>query len=97
MNWGVMLIESKALRIIIKGVFLGCIALALFILFMIGNFLFKIYILDYRFDDGELHPPIETSINNDQLNSINGCFSKKGHKNTMSLEIHFQAHFLCAF
>ncbi|SDN28799.1 hypothetical protein SAMN05518871_104174 [Psychrobacillus sp. OK028] len=66
MNWGVMLIESKALRIIIKGAFWGCIALALFILFMIGNFLFKIYILDYRFDDGELHPPFETSINNEQ-------------------------------
>ncbi|MEH7379997.1 hypothetical protein V7138_05900 [Bacillus sp. JJ1533] len=62
MSWGV---ESKAFRIIIKGALLGFIAIALLIMFMIGNFLFKIYILDYRFDDGELTPPIETAINNE--------------------------------
>jgi len=68
MNWGDILVESKALKIIIKGAFWCTIAIALLIIFMIGNFLFMINILDYRFDDGELHPPIETSINNDQLN-----------------------------
>lgn len=72
MNWGDMLVESKAFKIIIKGAFWGTIAIGLLIIFMICNFLFKINILDYRFDDGELHPPIETSINNDQLNLTNG-------------------------
>ncbi|RFB09455.1 hypothetical protein DZB84_24345 [Bacillus sp. HNG] len=62
MGWGG---ETKAFRIIIKGAFLGFIAIALLIMFMIGNFLVKIYILDYRFDDGELTPPIETAINNE--------------------------------
>lgn len=76
MNWVDRIVESKAFRIIIKGAYWGCIAMALLILFMIGNFLFKIYILDYRFDDAELHPPIETSINNGQSNSINGRFSE---------------------
>lgn len=65
MSWGDMLVESKVFRIFIKGVFWGTIAIALLIIFIIGTFLFKIYVLDYRFDDGELHPPIETSINND--------------------------------
>lgn len=36
--------------------------LVLLVIFMIGQFLFKIYILDYRFDDGELHPPIEENF-----------------------------------
>lgn len=67
MNWADRVVESKAFRIIIKGTFYGCIAIALLIIFMISNFLFKIYILDYRFDDAELHPPIETSISNEQL------------------------------
>ncbi|MFD1781728.1 hypothetical protein ACFSFW_24075 [Fredinandcohnia salidurans] len=68
MNWGDILVESKAFKIIIKGAFWCTIAIGLLIIFMIGNFLFKINNLDYRFDDGELHPPIETSINNDQFN-----------------------------
>ena len=71
MNWRDMLVESKAFRISIKGVFWGTIAIALLIIFIIGNFLFKIYILDYRFDDGKLHPPIETSIDNDQTTNTN--------------------------
>lgn len=73
MNWADKIVESKTFRIITKGAFWGCIALALLIIFMLGNFLFKIYILDYRFDDGELHPPAENSINNDQLNSTNAA------------------------
>ena len=68
MSWGDILVESKAFKTSIKVVFWGTFTIALPIIFMIGNFLFKIYILDYRFDDGKLHPPIETSINNDQLN-----------------------------
>ncbi len=67
MGLGDRLVESKVFRISIKGVFWGTLAIALLIIFMIGNFLFKIFILDYRFDDGKLHPPIETSVNNDQL------------------------------
>ena len=64
MNWGDMLVESKVFGAIIKGVFWSSIAVVLLIIFMIGNFLFKIYILDYRFDDGEIKPPIESVINN---------------------------------
>ncbi|BDH61556.1 hypothetical protein MTP04_16860 [Lysinibacillus sp. PLM2] len=63
MNWIDRFIGSNAFRTIIKGAYWGCIAIALLFLFMIGSFLFKIYVLDYRFDDGELHPPIEASIN----------------------------------
>ncbi|MCG7346292.1 hypothetical protein MHZ92_19470 [Sporosarcina sp. ACRSL] len=67
MSWGDRLVESKAFRFSIKGVFWGVIAIALLTIFMIGNFLFKIYVLDYRFDDGKLHPPIEATTINDQL------------------------------
>lgn len=63
LSWVDRIRESKTFKTIIKGTFWGCIAAALLILFMIGSFLFKIYILDYRFDDGELHSPIEASIN----------------------------------
>lgn len=66
---GEKLVKSKAFKFIIKGAFWVTIAIALLMFFMIGSFLFKIYFLDYRFDDGELHPPIESSINNDQFNS----------------------------
>jgi hypothetical protein len=67
MHWGDMIVESKIFRLIIKSVFCASIVIAILILFMIGNFLFKIYILDNRFDDGELHPPIEATIINDHL------------------------------
>jgi len=78
MYWADRIVESKAFRIIINRAFWVGIAIALLIIFMIGNFLFKVYILEYRFDDGELHPPIENSINNDQLNSTSGVlFFKK--------------------
>jgi hypothetical protein len=70
-NWGDMIVESKSFRIIIKGAFWVSIAIALLIIFMIGNFLFKISILDYRFDDGKLMPPIETAIYNEQMSSTN--------------------------
>ncbi len=70
LNWIDRFIESKSFRTIIKGTYWGCIAIALLILFMIGSFLFKIYILDYRFDDGELHPPVEAS-KNEELSSMN--------------------------
>ena len=53
------ILASKTFTTIIKGAFWGCVALTVLIFFMIGSFLFKIYILDYRFDDGELHPPME--------------------------------------
>ncbi len=76
LNWVDRILESKAFRTIIKGTFWGCIAVALLILFMIGSFLFKIYILDYRFDDGELHPPIEASIN-EKLSSMNKVLQTK--------------------
>ena len=75
MNWADRIVESKAFGIIIKGAFCVGITIALLIIFIIGNFLFKIYILEYRFDDGELHPPIENSINNDQINLTYECFS----------------------
>lgn len=73
LNLGDKLVESKAFRIIIKGAFWVAIAITLLIIILIGNFLFKIYILDFRFDDGELHSPIETSKNIDQLNSYLLC------------------------
>lgn len=67
MHWGDMIVESKIFRLIIKGAFWTSIVIALLIIFMISNFIFKIKFLDYRFDDGELHPPIEASINNEHL------------------------------
>ncbi|SOC43695.1 hypothetical protein [Ureibacillus acetophenoni] len=70
MHWGDMVIESKIFRLIIKGAFWTSIALAILILLMISNFFFKIIFLDYRFDDGELHPPIEVSISNGYLTNI---------------------------
>ena len=76
LNWLNRILESKAFRTIIKGTFWGCITVALLILFMIGSFLFKIYILDYRFDDGELHPPIEASVN-EKLSSMNKVLQTK--------------------
>ena len=62
MSWGDKLVESKSFRTVIKAAFVGCIAIVLLIMFMIGNFLFKVYILDYRFDDGELMSPIESKL-----------------------------------
>jgi hypothetical protein len=59
LEWGSMLVESKAFKIIIKGAFLASSVIILLILFMLVNFISKIYFLDYRFDDGELKPPIE--------------------------------------
>jgi formate-dependent nitrite reductase membrane component NrfD len=53
-------IESKLFRISIKSAFFISIGIIALVLFMIFNFLFKIYFLDYRFDDLELKPPIET-------------------------------------
>lgn len=73
-----MLVESKAFKIIIKGAFWGTIAIALLIIFMISNFFFKIYILDYRFDDGELHPPTATSIILTNLNQITRVLIQQG-------------------
>lgn len=58
--WAEKAIESKLFRISIKSVFFISIGIIAFVLFMIFNFLFKIYFLDYRFDDLELKPPIET-------------------------------------
>jgi uncharacterized membrane protein YdbT with pleckstrin-like domain len=60
-HWGDMIVESKIFRLIIKGAFWTSIVIALLLIFMVINFIFKIKFLDYRFDDGELHPPIETS------------------------------------
>jgi hypothetical protein len=59
LDWGTMMIESKAFKIFIKGAFLATFVIILLILFMVVNFISKIYFLDYRFDDGELKPPIE--------------------------------------
>jgi uncharacterized membrane protein YdbT with pleckstrin-like domain len=70
MSWGDKIVESKFFKIVINGAFWGFIAIVILIIFMVGNFLFKIYILDYRFDDGELLPPI--AIDNEQLNPTNG-------------------------
>jgi hypothetical protein len=69
MDWGSKIVESKAFSIIIKGAFWVSIAIALFIIFMIGNFLFKLYFLDYRYydTDGGLKPPIE-EINKEHSN-----------------------------
>lgn len=67
MQWGDMIVESKIFRLIIKSAFWVSVVIAFLIIFMIVNFIFKITFLDYRFDDGELHPPIEASINNDHL------------------------------
>lgn len=63
MNWADKIVESKAFKIIIIGALWGTIALVLLITYMIAHFFFNIYFLDYRFDDGELHPPIEASLN----------------------------------
>ncbi|ALC91657.1 hypothetical protein AM500_19115 [Bacillus sp. FJAT-18017] len=63
MHWGDMIVESKIFRLIIKGTFWTSIVIALLIIFMIGNFIFKISFLDYRFDDGELIPPVESATN----------------------------------
>ncbi|WP_099363908.1 hypothetical protein [Fredinandcohnia onubensis] len=73
MYWGDMIVGSKIFRLIIKGAFWTSIVIALLLTFMVINFIFKITLLDYRFDDGELHPPIEIQINNDHLNSTIGC------------------------
>lgn len=55
-------VQSKAFKMSLKSALILCILLVGLVLFMVGNFLYKIYILDYRFDDGELMSPIETSI-----------------------------------
>ncbi|WP_409274749.1 hypothetical protein V1499_06470 [Neobacillus sp. SCS-31] len=57
---GDMIVESKIFRLVILGAFWTSIVIALLIIFMIINFIFKFTFLDYRFDDGKLHPPIET-------------------------------------
>jgi hypothetical protein len=69
MNWGNKIIESKLFSFLIKSAFLVSIAIVILIIFMIGNFLFKIYFLDYRYydTDGGLKPPIE-EINGDHSN-----------------------------
>lgn len=56
-----MIVESKIFRIFIKSAFWTSIIIALLIIFMIGNFIFKITFLDYRFDDGELIRPVEAT------------------------------------
>lgn len=61
MYWGDKLIESKRFQYILTGAFWSTIVIALLILFMIANFIIKIAFLDYRFDDGELKPPIESA------------------------------------
>ncbi|RFB12661.1 hypothetical protein DZB84_18030 [Bacillus sp. HNG] len=64
MHWGDMIDESKIFKLIIKGAFWTSMVIALLIIFMIGNFILKITFLDnYRFDDGELIPPVESTTN----------------------------------
>lgn len=60
-------VQSKAFKISLKSALLLCILLVGLVLFMVGNFLYKVYILDYRFDDGELMPPNEVSITVERL------------------------------
>jgi hypothetical protein len=69
MDKGSKIVKSKAFRLIIKGAFWGSIVTALFILFMILNFLIKITFLDYRYydTDGGLKPPFE-EINKEHSN-----------------------------
>lgn len=59
MQWGDMIIGSKIFRVFIKSAFWVSVVIAILVIFMIVNFIFKITFLDYRFDDGELHPSIE--------------------------------------
>ncbi|MBE4909905.1 hypothetical protein IMZ08_17865 [Bacillus luteolus] len=54
--------QSKAFKMSLKSVLYLCILLVGLVLFMVGSFLYKVYIIDYRFDDGELMPPNEASI-----------------------------------
>jgi hypothetical protein len=69
MDWGSKIVKSKAFSYIINGAFWVSIAITLFIFFMIGNFLFKLYFLDYRYydTDGGLKPPTE-EINKEYSN-----------------------------
>lgn len=57
-DWARKAVESK----LFKFGIVASLLLILLAVFMIGNFLYKIYILDYRFDDGELYPPTEESF-----------------------------------
>lgn len=57
-DWSERIAESKVFKYSIWGSYFLLISIIVLILFMVGSFLLKIYILDYRFDDGELHPPI---------------------------------------
>jgi hypothetical protein len=61
MDWGSKIVESKLFIFIIKSAFWVSIAIVLLIIFMIVNFLFKMYFLDYRYydTDGGFKPPIE--------------------------------------
>lgn len=59
-SWSERIAQSKLLKFSILSTFILFFAIIAMILFMIGSFLFKLYILDYRFDDGEIHPPIES-------------------------------------
>ncbi|QED46074.1 hypothetical protein [Cytobacillus dafuensis] len=61
-KWADMETESKIIKCSIGSVIFLSIVIAALVLFMIANFLFKIYFLDYRFDDGELEPPIEQTV-----------------------------------
>ena len=59
-NWSEWVAQSKLFKFGILSTVILFIAIIALILFMIGSFLFKLYILDYRFDDGEIQPPIES-------------------------------------
>jgi hypothetical protein len=71
MDWASKIVESKGFSFIIKGAFWVSIAIALIIIFMIGNFLFKLYILDYRYfdTDGGLKP-LNEEINREHSNKL---------------------------
>jgi hypothetical protein len=63
MNWMDKAVESNFFKITIKSAYYLSLAIILLILLMIVNFLFKIHVQDYRFDDGELKPPVVTTKN----------------------------------
>ncbi|WP_102348489.1 hypothetical protein [Bacillus sp. Marseille-P3661] len=65
MDWGNIIVESKAFRVLIKSAFWTSIVIGFLILLMIASFIIKLTFLDYKFDDGELKPPVQhTSKNN---------------------------------
>jgi hypothetical protein len=61
MSWMDRAIESNFFKITIKLAYYLTLAIIVLIFLMIVNFLFKIYVQDYRFDDGELKPPVVTT------------------------------------